>query len=943
MSQPTDKTIQTTLLLLVGQMFFLAYAFSLLNITAYSLFLTFFESESLAYVFIAIAIFVSLVSYGYIQLQGRWALSRLAAATIFSFAFIYFAAWFLLLTTQAGWLAFALMVAVTLLELLGMILIGNQAGRLFDVRQMKRFYPTVVSGMLAGYMIGGATTTLLVRLLGSTENLLLVCGASTLITLGLLSITIRRFPEAYQAAETTSSADKPKKSLRQLLDKKYVRAVFSYQMLSAIGTQLVIFLYFTLADARYDSAEELAQFFGILTIVREVVSLAFTGLVAGRLLNRFGMGFGLTANPIIVGAMILVMAVLGLSLGWSFAGFFWLAVAAYILDVMLSDGTTSTSVKTSYQALPANEQTMVETTVEGIGVPVAYGFTGILLLVLSLLPTQSLLPFMIMAVIISVLWAMMAFAVYRDYAGTLVKTLSRRALNTVALSLDDSASLQIIERLLASDKVGEVRLALDVLEGGEREILSTHLLALAKHKTAVIRREALQRLEKHQIDAGLPIIEDILATDNDPQVRGTAVRTLCALAEDDLVETVQPFLDDGTSATSVGAIVGLLRYGGISGVLAAGQQLTEWQASPDDEERRVAAEAIGEVSVANFYRPLIPLLQDDAASVRREALVASSKVHHPRLLPYVIDNLANPLTRSAAMSALTATGDRLLPIASRALANETEHDEEDIIRMVRVCGQMKGQPVIDTLKPHIDHPDNDVQLAVLQALQLADYHAAVEAEIAEINRTLRGEVAHSLRVLLTKQDLGKADVYDAVHRALDHEYEEARQRTFLLLSFIYDTRAILRAEEQLILGNSASQALALETLDVTLTGEQKQMVFPLVDAKLAPEQRIKQLQAIFELDHSSTNDRLAEIIADPEQEWTNGWTRACVLQAVGKLGLTELVQVVEDALRIEEHPVQETAVWTLYTLSPQHFKTHQDRLKLDDNPNVAKLAMSLAK
>ncbi|MEM7113916.1 MAG: HEAT repeat domain-containing protein [Chloroflexota bacterium] len=598
MLKRTDRTIQAILLLLVGQMFFLAYAFSLLNIAAYSLFLTFFDSENLAYVYIAIAIFVSLVSFGYINLQSRWTLSRLGTTTVFGFALLYFAAWLLLRATQASWLAFVLMVAVTLLELLGMILIGNQAGRLFDVRQMKRLYPTVISGMLAGYMAGGATTTLLVRLLGSTENLLLVCGASTLITLALLIITIRRFPEAYQAAEAASDDSKPARSVRQLLDKKYIRAVFSYQMLSAIGTQLVIFLYFTLADARYESAEELAQFFGTLTIVREVVSLAFTGLVAGRLLNRFGMGFGLTANPIVVGSMILIMAVLGLVWGWSFTGFFWLAVAAYILDVMLSDGTTSTSVKTSYQALPADEQTMVETTVEGIGVPVAYGFTGVLLLILSLLPTQSLLPFMVVAVVVALLWAMMALMVYRDYAGTLIKTLSRRALNTVALSLNDSASLQIVERLLASEKVGEVRLALDVLEGGEREILSARLLSLVKQQTPAIRREALQRLEKHQIEAGLPLVREILANEQDPQVRGTAVRTLCALAEDDLVETVQPFLEDGTSATSVGAIVGLLRYGGISGVLAAGQQLTKWQASPEAEERRVAAEAIGEVGVA---------------------------------------------------------------------------------------------------------------------------------------------------------------------------------------------------------------------------------------------------------------------------------------------------------------------------------------------------------
>ncbi|MEM7113917.1 MAG: HEAT repeat domain-containing protein, partial [Chloroflexota bacterium] len=595
----------------------------------------------------------------------------------------------------------------------------------------------------------------------------------------------------------------------------------------------------------------------------------------------------------------------------------------------------------AYQALPASDRGLVETTVEGIGVPVAFGLTGIFILIFNAIPGVTLTHIIWFTVLVCVLWTLAAFRAYGNYTGALVKSLNRRALSEEEMLLDDSSSLAVVEKLVQSDKLREVRLALDMLTQADHESLNGRLIDLLSHPDARVKMEALQRVEKRQVVEALPQVRAILQESKDVVVRGTAVRALCALAEDDLVETAQPFLADGTSATSVGAIVGLLRYGGISGVLAAGQQLTEWQASPEAEERRVAAEAIGEVGVANFYRPLIPLLQDRSPSVRREALVASSKVHHPRLLPYVIDNLANPLTRSAAMSALVATGERLLPTVNEALAGDKSVDEEDIIRMVRVCGQMKGQQVIDTLKPHIDHPDNDVQLAVLQALQLADYHATDETEIAEINRTMNGEVRHGLRVLLTRQDLGDDRVYDAIHRALDHEYDEARERTFLLLSFIYDTRAILRAEEQLLHGNSGSKALALETLDVTLTGEQKKRVFPLIDAKLSTEQRIKQLQTIFELEPMSLNERFTEMIADPDQEWTNGWTRACVLQAVGRQKLSELVDIVEEALKIEEHPVKETAVWALHALSPQRLKEHQVHLQQDNNPHVVQLATSL--
>ncbi|MEM7119028.1 MAG: HEAT repeat domain-containing protein, partial [Chloroflexota bacterium] len=514
-------------------------------------------------------------------------------------------------------------------------------------------------------------------------------------------------------------------------------------------------------------------------------------------------------------------------------------------------------------------------------------------------------------------------------------------LGEAELTLNDASSLATVEALVESKQLSSVRLGLDMLTDAEHPTLNEHLIRLLASDSSEIQREALGRIEKNPFSAALQPVQTLMESEDDAQVIGACIRTLCALDDDDLLNRVTPYLSDNLSETTIGAIVGLLRYGGISGVLAAGEHLTALEKSAEPTERQIVARIIGEVGVDNFYRPLIPLLQDENTAVRRAALISSSQVHHPRLLPYVIDNLANPLTRSAAMSALTATGQNLLPIIADALVDNLAHDEEDIIRMVRVCGQMKGQQVVNTLKPHIDHPDNDVQLAILQALQLADYHATNEEEIAEINKTMRGEVAHALRVLLAKQDLGEDAVYEAVHRSLDHEYEEARQRTFLLLCFIYDTRAILQAEERLMHGSRASQALALETLDVTLTSEQKQMVFPLVDSQMTTEQKIQQLQSVFDLQPLSLIERLTEIIRDPEQEWTNGWTRASVLYTVGKLKFLDLIDVVEEALVIEEHPIRETAVWALNALDPQRAQPHLTELCRDSNPSVGQLAAEL--
>jgi HEAT repeat protein len=344
--------------------------------------------------------------------------------------------------------------------------------------------------------------------------------------------------------------------------------------------------------------------------------------------------------------------------------------------------------------------------------------------------------------------------------------------------------------------------------------------------------------------------------------------------------------------------------------------------------------------VRSFYQPLLSLLADEDLSVRRAALIAADRVPSPRLLPLIIDNLKHLSLRSAAMTALVRSGNNILPIAAKALAGQTQYDEEDVIRLVRACGEIKGQQVTALLKQHLNHPDDDVQYQVLSALDQCGYRAEGE-DIQEIEHTLRGEAAHGLRTQLAKQDIGEDESLTHLHRALDYEFEQACKRVFLLLSFMYDSRAVLRAGEQILRGSSGDKAMALETLDVTISGPQKSLLFELADESTPLEHRVKALSKGFTLRNITRSQRLTEIIADPEKVWTHGWTRACAIYAAAKLTIEESVDAVEDALSIAEHPIRETAAWALHELAPEKYRSYAAELAEDSNPQVAKLAAYL--
>jgi HEAT repeat protein len=797
----------------------------------------------------------------------------------------------------------------------------------------------IVAGMTIGYMIAGFSVSSLVQLLGKTENLLLVAGVSMLVSLGLLLTTTTRFHSVLAQAEKRTGRQQTK-SLGQLLKKRFVKLIFSYQMLSAVGTLSVIFLFINQAETTFANAAELAGFFGNFSAVTSLITILFLVSVAGPLFSRFGLSFGLTVNPGAVAVMVAAMIVVGATLGSGVAPFFWIVVGARLLDLVLTDGMTSTALKTTYQALPTKERSIVETGVEGIGVPVAFGIAGISLLIFNAMSQFTILPIILFTLVITILWVTASILVYRDYASSLLKTLSRRALSEAELSLEDGSSLTVVENMLKSRHEREVRLALDMLQEAGHESLEVHLIDLVGHTDANIRLEALRRIEQRKVEAAYDSVQKCMQSETDPVVKGAALRALCALIESDAAETVVIYLDDPDLDIRLGAMVGLLRYGGIPGVLAAAQHLADLEHTSDPVMHGFVARVIGEVGLKNFYQPLVPLLSNENLDVRQIALVAAGQVNHPRLHPPVINNLDHRSLRSTAMSALVASGEEILPLVEKALAGETEYDEETVIRLVRVCAPIKGPGVIAVLKQHLNHPDDDVQYQVLVALAQCGYQAAVD-DHTEIEHILKGEVEHGLRVLLAKQDIGQDDVLELLHSALDYELNQVHKRVFLLLSFIYDAPAILRAEDQLVHGSSNEKALALETLDVTLSSEQKAMAFPLVDESKSLAERTQQLGKLFLSQNLSREERLDEIIADPQGVWTHGWTRACAIYAVAKLSLAGLAGTIEAALTITEHPIRETAAWALHSLVPEKYQAHAAALAVDTNPHVARLAAYL--
>jgi hypothetical protein len=551
-----ERTEHAVIRLLTAQALVFGVTLALLVVPANSLFLNAYGSKWLPATYIAIAVVGSGASALIASAARRTRLVRVATASLVTLAVLYAASWAILVAGGA-WVSALLLVLFPIALQMGFVFIGGQAGRLLDVRVLKERFPRIVTGFSVGFLLGSLLGIPLLALLGSTEHLLLATTAAQVAFLGLLLATERRFPEA-RAARAESSPEVARPSARVVFASSLVLLLLAYQVLSAMGSQLLDFLLFNRAQARY-SGNDLTRFLAAFTALLNLADIIFLALIAGPLMRRFGLRIGLVLNPVVVAVLLAAMALVVAGPGAATLGLFALVGVARVADIVLTDGTTRTSVNASFQVVPVGERLAVQAVVEGIGVPVAIGATGAVLLALNVLGSGTG-GVIIFGVLLSVIWTVSGAAMYRSYTRALADEVRRRPLaaDRFEVAEDDAA----LHTLLASEDAREVRLGLDLLPGGVPNAAADALRQASEHGDPDVRVRALVQLAVGgDADAGLAAaaLAADLARSADPADRRAAAAALGARGVVTLDERMLvALLDDGDATVRAAALDGVL-------------------------------------------------------------------------------------------------------------------------------------------------------------------------------------------------------------------------------------------------------------------------------------------------------------------------------------------------------------------------------------------------
>lgn len=952
--------LPTVLLLLHS--FFIGVTLVYMETAAYALFLSGWSIEQLPLVYIASALVTAVIGVVYSRLEARLSFVHLLVTTVTllvaaALAFHLALAFLPEGSPAARYAVLCLLVWYAVTDVLIVLEFWGLTGRLLTVRQGKRLYGLIGSGQIAAYVVGGFSVSFFVGLIG-TVHLLFFGTFGLAACLGILVYILRKFPERVAAAEEDDEKDGGH-APRHLSRSRYFRLILGVAAISLFGFYMVDFLYYNQLDLNYPDPARLAGFLGTFIGAVGIVNLFSNLFLHSRLIERYGLGLGLLAVPVLT--ILGLGAALGAKLGGSAALFFWFIVLTKGADEISRAAIEEPSFRILYQPFPKALRMRAQTLNETIVEPGASAIVGILLYLFTAVwgfPGDRLL-YPIWAVV--AVWIAMALLLRREFVEALTQALAKRRLGSDALSLHDAKTIDTVQNRLGSHTPGDVINTLATLEEADHPDVDRLIVNRLNHPSPDVRIHVLQRIAGRRIVQAAGPLQEMLQRDHrtmaelfnggggegaeiapleirteTPEVIGEALRAFCAISEAEAYELVVAYLKDPDAHVEIkrGAMVGLLTFGGIDGTLAAGPRLEDHFESKKPEDRILAARILGEVGIATHYRPLRKLLEDPVPAVRSAAIAAAGRLRNTRLLHHLIRRLHDPENHRDAVNALVRFGERALAALDAEFYKEGQ-ERSVRIKLVRIMGRIGGEMATDMLRQKIDFTEEEVRGQVLQGLAASRYQAGVD-EVEALQKRVweeAGDAAWALSVLV---DIGDHEDTGWLARALKNEVQKNLHRIFALLALIHSPAKVTQAQLNLTSRDRERRANALEILDNLLHNDLKSVVIPLVD-DIPDPQRLARLVEHFPQERKSRHDRLREILGR-SQQWTTAWTRTCALFTVGQIGIREFHDAVVNCLSDADPVVRETAVWALGRLNPDDLVQRLNPLRRDPDRRVADYA-----
>ncbi len=943
-----------------------------------ALFLDEFGAKSLPWIYIASAVSGAVLVYLYSWLQRIFPLRRVIVAIApCMFLPLVLLRLGLHVSHLSVFIIFLLRLWVDAFYVVNDLNTSITANQLFNIREIKRAYPLISSGILVADILSGFSLPFLLLFVGLDNVIMPIAGIFISLGAGILFYLSKNYPQAFPNIPQREIKQTQHSQKRRLFGplKRYAWLLFAFfALLQAMGV-LIDFQYLTQLKSNFQG-KDIASFLGLLGGITGICELAMQLFFSSRALERFGVFVTAATLPVTVGIfMPLTIPLLGLLPLSKAHNLLWGLVILKFLDEILRYTFVVSSGPLLFQPIPDKIRSQVQSLSGGVADAFGAGTAGVVILATLWLARRFMSTpihdsmMIVETVAVALLCLGVIWLLRSHYVNLLVLSAGQGQLS--ATDVDLRAFKQAVVKALGekgteADKRSCIELLSQIDPQGATEVLAPLLIKLPPS----LQKPSLEvMLAVGANPTYLPEIQALLQLPQysvNPEVFALVLRYvwLCE-SEPDVSQLEQYLREDQHSIIRATAAALLLRQGTPIQKVAATKTLRRMLTHKQERERVNAVKALREAVYLQALRIHIPnLLQDESLGVRCAVLEMIAATHLEEYYSALLLGLYYKSTRTTAMRALAKLENEALGMLINLA---TDIYKPEVVRMYawRTIGQIPSLEAMDTLWLHLEISKgitrDHVLRALLKRLQqegivgiVDGFHESKVKRLIEEELCFLGEIyaayidfksqgdiyAHYID-FKTKEDLANYQssrrilaILSLLQRAILELEIDIKERLLLLLQLIYSQENIQAAAFNLGSESTVNLARGLEILDHTITLPSKSVLLNILD-KRSPAEKLQYLEAagLAKYEQMVVNERTRFLLE--KQELLSDWCLACCFHfaQVSRVRLTS--EQVLASLRHSTGFVREAVIAYLNVVSPRVLLRILPQLQNDPHPLVA--------
>ncbi len=856
--------------LLCSCLFLVICSYKIGGVAGAALFLSRFQAQQLAYAQISSSVLVAVVIAGYVLIARRVLLRDLLVGSMVFFSTTCAVFWGLAhYYSRLIWVFPAFYVWVKIFGVLGATQIWTLANYVLTTREAKRVFGMVGGGGIAGAIFAGFLAKTMAKRFG-TESLLLAMTLFVFICAGLVILVWRNGrvlvgdAQARPGESAETSSRNLLASMRLLFSSPYLRAIATVICIGSLVTTLTDWQFLALGQQFLVKKDVMAVFFGNFNFYAGVLGLLFQLLLTARFLRRFGIGTALFVLPVTV-----LMGSAGLLAFGTLAS----VVALKGGDTVLRYSIDRSTAELLYLPIAARVKLQVKWFIDTVIWRLGDGLSGLIVLIFATLlhfpPRQ-------------ISWVVLVLA-----GGWLV------ASTTDLLAINLSAS-----------DPKEILYALSFFEVEQQIAAHPAIRALLNHPAPEVRQKAIAILSAAG-DKGAVSEMQRLLRDPELSVRTEALLFLSHHGRIDPLTVIEQ-LGDFPDFSVRSAIVAFLAQPGEAQNLEAARNILDSMVNEAGEEgqrnRVEAARLLGELP--DCFDPLLSrLLADSDTHVVCEAIHSVGMLRKRRLVPELLDLLADRRLAPAAAEALGRFGDSIVGGLRDHLCDSSVpiQARREIPSILVTLGTSAAASV---LLDNLLQGDTMLRFRTIAALnKICRLNPEVVLDGQMLETVLAAEILGHYRSYQILATIGATtDGVDPFARALKESMQQELERIFRLLNLLHPHLDLHSAYIGLQSTSVSVHDNALEFLDNVLKSQLRDMLVPLLDSKVTVAERAQIALRLVRVKIENQEQAVAELVASDDP-----WLKSCGAYAIGSLGIKSLEHQLDRCLNESDPLLRETA------------------------------------